>query len=85
MCTPLSHAADFIADGTLSAGGTVVLHRDFDPADVLATIERERITTMMVLPCCSTRSSVQSAMRMTILPKAPRARCSYALIASSKA
>ncbi|MFF2012340.1 AMP-binding protein [Streptomyces sp. NPDC058195] len=50
VCTPLSHAAGFIADGTLSAGGTVVLHYSFDPADVLATIERERITDTMMLP-----------------------------------
>ncbi|MBK5994980.1 AMP-binding protein [Streptomyces sp. MBT58] len=50
VCTPLSHAAGFIADGTLSAGGTVVLHYAFEPADVLATIARERITNMMLLP-----------------------------------
>lgn len=50
VCTPLSHAAGFIADGTLSAGGTVVLHYAFDPADILATIARERITNLMVLP-----------------------------------
>ncbi|MEV6455335.1 AMP-binding protein [Streptomyces anulatus] len=50
VCTPLSHAAGFIADGTLSAGGTVVLHYAFDPADILATISRERITNMMLLP-----------------------------------
>ncbi|MGW5003602.1 AMP-binding protein [Streptomyces hydrogenans] len=50
VCTPLSHAAGFIADGTLSAGGTVVLHYDFDPAGILATIEHERITNMTLLP-----------------------------------
>ncbi|MEV1010982.1 AMP-binding protein [Streptomyces sp. NPDC049881] len=50
VCTPLSHAAGFIADGTLSAGGTVVLHYAFDPADILGTIARERITDMMLLP-----------------------------------
>ncbi|MFF2140077.1 AMP-binding protein [Streptomyces sp. NPDC058193] len=50
VCTPLSHAAGFIADGTLSAGGTVVLHYAFEPADILATIARERITNMMLLP-----------------------------------
>ncbi|MEU8762685.1 AMP-binding protein [Streptomyces sp. NPDC048659] len=50
VCTPLSHAAGFIADATLSAGGTVVLHYAFDPADVLATIARERITNLMLLP-----------------------------------
>lgn len=50
VCTPLSHAAGFIADSTLSAGGTVVLHYAFDPAEILATITRERITNMMLLP-----------------------------------
>ncbi|CAM5230763.1 fatty acid CoA ligase [Streptomyces spiroverticillatus] len=50
VCTPLSHAAGFIADGTLSAGGTVVLHYAFDPADILATIAREHITNIMLLP-----------------------------------
>ncbi|WP_435598478.1 AMP-binding protein [Streptomyces anulatus] len=50
VCTPLSHAAGFIADGTLSAGGTVVLHYAFDPAEILATITRERISNMMLLP-----------------------------------
>ncbi|WP_413966296.1 AMP-binding protein [Actinacidiphila polyblastidii] len=50
VCTPISHAAGFIADGTLAAGGTVVLHYDFDPARILATIARERITHMMLLP-----------------------------------
>jgi fatty-acyl-CoA synthase len=50
VCTPLSHAAGFIADGTLAAGGTVVLHYAFDPAEVLATIARERITNVMLLP-----------------------------------
>ncbi|MGW3087267.1 AMP-binding protein [Streptomyces sp. NPDC001108] len=50
VCTPLSHAAGFIADGTLSSGGTVFLHYAFDPGEVLATIARERITNMMLLP-----------------------------------
>ncbi|GAA2245431.1 AMP-binding protein [Streptomyces amakusaensis] len=50
VCTPLSHAAGFIADATLAAGGTVVLHYAFDPAEVLDTITRERITNMMLLP-----------------------------------
>lgn len=50
VCTPVSHAAGFIADATLAAGGTVVLHRTFDPGEVLATIERERITHLFLLP-----------------------------------
>ncbi|MEV5570100.1 AMP-binding protein [Spirillospora sp. NPDC052269] len=50
VCTPLSHAGGFIADSTLANGGTVVLHYGFDPGEILATIERERITNMWVLP-----------------------------------
>lgn len=50
VCTPVSHAAGFIADATLAAGGTVVLHHAFDPGEVLATIERERITHVFLLP-----------------------------------
>ncbi|MBM7774406.1 fatty-acyl-CoA synthase [Actinokineospora baliensis] len=50
LCTPLSHAGGFIADSTLVAGGTVVLHYAFDPGEVLATIERERITHAFLLP-----------------------------------
>ncbi|MFJ3937941.1 AMP-binding protein [Streptomyces parvus] len=50
VCTPLSHAAGFIADATLASGGTVVLHYAFDPAEILATIARERITNTMLLP-----------------------------------
>ncbi|MFD9685081.1 AMP-binding protein [Kitasatospora sp. NPDC059088] len=50
VCTPLSHAAGFIADGTLATGGTVVLHYAFDPGEVLATLARERITDVFLLP-----------------------------------
>ncbi|MFH8980637.1 AMP-binding protein [Streptomyces varsoviensis] len=50
VCTTLAHAAGMMADATLTGGGTVVLHDDFDPAAVLATIERERITQMFTLP-----------------------------------
>ncbi|MFB7943332.1 AMP-binding protein [Kitasatospora phosalacinea] len=50
VCTPLSHAGGFLADATLASGGTVVLHYAFDPAEVLATVTRERITNMWLLP-----------------------------------
>ncbi|TJZ55453.1 fatty acid--CoA ligase [Streptomyces piniterrae] len=49
-CTPLAHLAGIIADFTLAAGGTVVLHRGFDPAAVLAAIARQRITHLWLLP-----------------------------------
>ncbi|MEC4018592.1 AMP-binding protein [Streptomyces sp. H27-D2] len=50
VCTTLAHAAGLMADNTLQSGGTVVLLDDFDPAAVLATIERERITHLFLLP-----------------------------------
>ncbi|MEV6563693.1 AMP-binding protein [Streptomyces kronopolitis] len=50
VCTTLAHAAGVMADSTLHAGGTVVLLDDFDPATALATIERERITELFLLP-----------------------------------
>ncbi|MGW1173965.1 AMP-binding protein [Kitasatospora sp. NPDC002543] len=50
VCTPLSHAAGFVADGTLANRGTVVLHYGFDPGEILATVARERITDLFLLP-----------------------------------
>ncbi|WP_424211282.1 AMP-binding protein [Streptomyces sp. BI20] len=50
LATPLSHAGGFLADNALATGGTVVLHYGFEPGEILATIERERITRMFLLP-----------------------------------
>ncbi|WP_405434548.1 AMP-binding protein [Streptomyces anulatus] len=50
VCTPLSHAGGFLADATLASGGTVVLHDGFDAGEVLATIAREEITHVLLLP-----------------------------------
>ncbi|MFF4220293.1 fatty acid--CoA ligase [Streptosporangium nondiastaticum] len=51
VCTTLAHAAGLLADVTLRTdGGTVVLLDDFDAAEALAAIERERITHMFLLP-----------------------------------
>ncbi|WP_329561230.1 AMP-binding protein [Kitasatospora sp. NBC_01266] len=50
VCTTLAHAAGHLADFTLSQGGTVVLLDDFEPGEVLAAIERERITGLFLLP-----------------------------------
>ncbi|MEU9111500.1 AMP-binding protein [Streptomyces sp. NPDC048483] len=50
VVTTLAHAAGHLADNTLHTGGTVVLLDDFDPAEALAAIERERITDLFVLP-----------------------------------
>ncbi|WP_411145598.1 AMP-binding protein [Streptomyces sp. x-80] len=50
VCTTLAHAAGLFTDAVLGTGGTVVLLDDFDPAAVLATVERERITDLFLLP-----------------------------------
>jgi fatty-acyl-CoA synthase len=50
MCTPLSHAgAAFFAPTVIKGGSLFVLPR-FDPAEVLRTIEEERITATMLVP-----------------------------------
>ncbi|MET8472981.1 AMP-binding protein [Streptomyces sp. NPDC006422] len=49
-CTTLAHAAGMLADNVIQSGGCVVLHDDFDAGEVLATIERERITHLFLLP-----------------------------------
>ncbi len=50
MCTPLSHAGAAFFVPTLMKGGSMVVLAKFDPADVLATIEREKITATMLVP-----------------------------------
>ncbi|MFD0350370.1 AMP-binding protein [Kitasatospora aburaviensis] len=49
-CTPLAHMVGILADAALLAGGAVVLQRGFDPADVLAALEREHVTDLWLLP-----------------------------------
>ncbi|MFJ7247034.1 AMP-binding protein [Kitasatospora sp. NPDC098652] len=48
--TSLAHLSGVLADVTLQRGGSVVLQRTFDPGEVLAAIERERITDLWALP-----------------------------------
>ncbi len=50
--TPLYHAGGLGAFLTpiLAIGGTIVLHAGFDPAEVLATIGRERCTVVLGVP-----------------------------------
>lgn len=50
--TPLYHAGGLGAFllPILTVGGTVVLHRGFDPAEVWRTIERERCTVVLGVP-----------------------------------
>ncbi|MGB3698676.1 MAG: fatty-acid--CoA ligase FadD8 [Gordonia sp. (in: high G+C Gram-positive bacteria)] len=50
MCTPLSHAGAAFFSPTLIKGGTMVVLGKFDPAEVLETIEREKITATMLVP-----------------------------------
>ncbi|MBB5953895.1 fatty-acyl-CoA synthase [Saccharothrix tamanrassetensis] len=47
---PLSHTSGAVADMTLVAGGSVVLHPRFDPGEALAAVERHRVTRMTVSP-----------------------------------
>jgi fatty-acyl-CoA synthase len=49
IVTPLAYIAQIMADGVLAGGGTVVLHRDFDAAEVLASIARHQITHLTLV------------------------------------
>ncbi|MER7767851.1 AMP-binding protein [Kitasatospora sp. NPDC096140] len=48
--TSLAHLAGVLSDLTFHSGGSVVIQRSFDPGEVLAAVERERITDLWVLP-----------------------------------
>jgi acyl-CoA synthetase (AMP-forming)/AMP-acid ligase II len=49
--TPIFHLSDFPAVlTTTEVGGTHVLLKDFDPQAFIATIERHRVTTILVIP-----------------------------------
>jgi fatty-acyl-CoA synthase len=50
MCTPLSHAGAAFFVPTVIKGGCLIVLSRFDPAEVLETIERERITATMLVP-----------------------------------
>lgn len=50
MCTPLSHAGSAFFGPVVMKGGCLVVLPTFDPAQVLETIERERITATMLVP-----------------------------------
>ncbi|MGW8360381.1 AMP-binding protein [Streptomyces wedmorensis] len=49
-CTPLTHIAGLWTDLTLLQGGSVILQPAFEPGEVLAAIERERITRLFLQP-----------------------------------
>ncbi|MBF6098147.1 AMP-binding protein [Nocardia cyriacigeorgica] len=50
VCTPLSHAGGAFWNPTSLQGGSIVVLPGFDPATVLATIEKYRITSTMLVP-----------------------------------
>lgn len=50
VCTSLAHLAGVLSDVALAAGGSVVLHRAFDPAAVLAAIAHDRVSHLWLLP-----------------------------------
>ncbi|GAA5127524.1 fatty-acid--CoA ligase FadD8 [Haloechinothrix salitolerans] len=50
ICTPLSHAGAAFFAPTLIKGGSLVVLPKFDPAEVLRTIEEQRITATMLVP-----------------------------------
>ena len=50
VATTIAHAAGKLADGVLYSGGTVVMLDDFEPAEVLETVQRERISHLWLLP-----------------------------------
>lgn len=50
ICTPLSHAGAAFFVPVLARGGSMVVLPGFDPEQVMATIEKYRITTMMLVP-----------------------------------
>ncbi len=50
MCTPLSHAGAAFFTPTVMKGGSLYVLARFDPAEVLRTIEEQRITATMLVP-----------------------------------
>src|SRR4029079_8239384 len=50
MCTPLSHAGAAFFVPTIIKGGELVVLSKFDPAEVLKTIEEQKITATMLVP-----------------------------------
>ncbi|MGF1430024.1 AMP-binding protein [Kitasatospora sp. LaBMicrA B282] len=50
VCTTIAHAAGQLVDKVLRAGGSAVLLDGFEAGEVLAAIERERITDLFLMP-----------------------------------
>ena len=49
-CAPISHAAGMLITPTLVRGGTVVLHKSFDPTRWLVDVAAERISVSLLVP-----------------------------------
>jgi acyl-CoA synthetase (AMP-forming)/AMP-acid ligase II len=47
---PLTHAAGILCFPFMALGATVVVHTKVDPGEILATIERQRVTTLFLPP-----------------------------------
>src|SRR3984885_2910999 len=50
MCTPLSHAGAAFFTPVIVKGGELIVLTKFDPAEVLKTIEEQRISATMLVP-----------------------------------
>src|SRR3954469_6986377 len=50
MCTPLSHAGAAFFGPVVVKGGEMIVLAKFDPAEVLKTIEEQKITATMLVP-----------------------------------
>lgn len=51
VCTPVSHTSGHVCVlMALFAEGTAILHEGFDPGRIIATIQRERVTNMYLVP-----------------------------------
>jgi fatty-acyl-CoA synthase len=79
MVAPFTHAAGTIAMHLATFGTTTVIHRGFDAAAVLETIERERVTHIFLPPTAfyglldhpDVRSCDLSSLRMMLIVAAP--------------
>jgi acyl-CoA synthetase (AMP-forming)/AMP-acid ligase II len=49
-CLPMFHIAAFLSYAHTVVGATVVMLPEFDPAEALATMQRERVTTTVLVP-----------------------------------
>ncbi|MCT7657846.1 AMP-binding protein [Mycobacterium deserti] len=78
---PLTHAAGILCFPVLATGGTIVIHRGVDVAEILDTIERQRVTFLflpptviyMMLAAPGVRDRDYSSLRAFVYAAAPMA------------